>query len=190
MAFTPETSRDVESLGITLMPDGGSIALRSTETVTGPCAAILQSFKGGTYNLDNGTKLNREYGGDSATLSASGFPVPIPLPETAVPEADGDFLMADKMGTIKVGDRLVDTYVGVWKLPATTLVRAFQTEEDRAVGRPQTIFASRQPIRSITYFPSPDSPSGTLNVVMDAGKGAARAIEMGWQHPGLFKPDN
>nr|WP_315254756.1 hypothetical protein [uncultured Duganella sp.] len=86
--------------------------------------------------------------------------------------ADAEFIMAVN------ADRALD--VGVWKTGAGYLVAAY-VRQAAGFSAPVPLLRSTQPIKSVTYFPSPDAPGGKLSVLTRVD-GAITLVSLSWYH--------
>lgn len=75
--------------------------------------------------------------------------------------------------------------VGVWQAGETWLVAAF-IRQPQGFSVPVKLLRSRRPIRSVSYFPSPDTNTGRLGLVAETGRGIALA-SLDWDHDGMTR---
>jgi hypothetical protein len=71
-------------------------------------------------------------------------------------------------------------FVGIWTDGSTWMVGSFRTSAGGSRVRP--LLRSRMPLRSVTFFPSPDTPAGQLWLVQDAGRNELSVITVDWMH--------
>ena len=81
----------------------------------------------------------------------------------------------------------------MWQAGETWLVAAFIRQQGGRNSAPVELLRSRKPIRSVSYFPSPDTNTGRLGLVVDDGKTIA-LVSLDWDHdaddPGHAGPQN
>jgi hypothetical protein len=77
-------------------------------------------------------------------------------------------------------------YVGVWTDSSTWLVGSFRVSPASTQVRP--LFRSTVPLKSVSFFPSIDTPSGQLWLVQEGKPGDVRVITVGWTHERVGLP--
>lgn len=80
------------------------------------------------------------------------------------------------------GKPVADHYAGIWRKGEASVVASFSRPIDGAFTTPRPILASAAPLRSISYFPSPDTPSGNLGLIQE-GDRKIHLIAVRWSHP-------
>lgn len=179
---------DVASAAPTVkFADAQSTRLVDVTRVMGPCAPALLAFR-----------MSRLYF-PGATLSMVGTSGRVEVAEGG-PGMDGIVAMDRQathpegpsgqwiMGTLinafgpntKAGD-----YVGLWRDNTQSSVYAFTRSESGAFSVPRLVLTSNLPLHSISFFPSPDSPSGRLGLVQEAD-GGIRLLSVDWFHQAVF----
>lgn len=93
--------------------------------------------------------------------------------------------MAHRVGFRRDEGVLKTDYVGLWRDDRRSAVRAFSSLPDGGFTAPVPVLTSSLPLRSVTYFPAPDTPSGRLGLVQEGPRGETRLISLDWSHPGL-----
>lgn len=79
----------------------------------------------------------------------------------------------------------VGTYVGLWKKGNESTVLAYRRASDGSFSTPSVVLTSSKPLRSVTYFPAIDSPSGRLGVVQENAD-SVLLLSIDWFHQGAF----
>lgn len=101
----------------------------------------------------------------------------------AHPEIEhAQFVMASNVEQANVTRSL---NVGLWKTADGYLIAAYILQEG-AFSTPVELLRSKHRIKSVTYFPSPDSPSGKLGLLVDAAGDIALA-SLNWDHAVLSR---
>lgn len=184
-----ETGQSLADLSITVATDQAKRFLLARVTLLeGPCAHDLQAFR-----------MSQLVFSDSAvfTVQLDGRLVHATAPAGLTAYQDGQratdhpeikqarFIMAYDVDTTSTpGDRPV-LRVGVWQAGGTWLVAAF-IRRSGGYSEPIELLRSRQPIRSVSYFPSPDTNTGRLGLVADTGHGIA-LLSLDWDHSALSR---
>lgn len=75
--------------------------------------------------------------------------------------------------------------IGVWQTGDGYLVAAF-SRNDNGFGAALALLRSTQPINSVSYFPSPDSNTGSLDLLVNSASGIA-LVSLFWDHIALSK---
>lgn len=154
-------------------------------SLEGPCADSVQAFR-----------MTRIAFGDGAVFDLNPMterfdfaPLVTSMNVGGEPYADGHpaidnatFIMA---ANVDGRHQARELDVGVWKTGDGYLVAAFIRQED-GYSAPIDLVRSTQPIRSVTFFPSPDANSGNLGLVEDTGHGIA-LVTLFWDHDALSR---
>jgi len=178
------------------IPDPGTLGLgdalswEASQQFEGSCATLVQRSSGGFVQLsDSRVFAPAAKPGEHILQQALGpfvadaYDNRTPA-EKHLPLVDGSRLLS----SVRVNSRKVGgDFVGVWRVGNEWLVRSFSQREDRGFTTPRPVLTSRLPVRSLTYFPSPDSPSGRLELVQQQRDGRARSISFSWWHALAFK---
>ncbi|MEH6419849.1 hypothetical protein [Pseudomonas sp. CGJS7] len=93
----------------------------------------------------------------------------------------GEFVMATRVESAAPGTQAGE-FVGVWRGTSASKLYAFSRDAAGRFGAPRLLLDSTLPLRSVSYFPAPDSPSGRLGLVQQA-PGEIRLISVDWFHP-------
>jgi hypothetical protein len=75
--------------------------------------------------------------------------------------------------------------VGIWSTGAYDVLAAYLRNDD-GFSVPVELARSRQPLRSVTYFPAPDANSGRLTLLTRTDIGMA-VVGLEWEHAALSK---
>lgn len=77
-------------------------------------------------------------------------------------------------------------FVGVWHQNGSWVLQALSQRPDRSFTKPRPILRFSMPVKSVQYFPSPDTQAGALFIVQEQPGGGARALCFEWSHPRTF----
>lgn len=77
-------------------------------------------------------------------------------------------------------------YLGVWRGSEISLVAGFFRAPDGSFSAPHVLVSTKSPVRSVSYFPSPDTPAGRVNLTVEADDGLLM-YALSWNHPQLFR---
>lgn len=78
-------------------------------------------------------------------------------------------------------------FVGLWQVGGKWLVQSFSMLADESFTAPRPVLTSSLPLRSVRYFPAPDTPSGRLEVLQEQPNGSVRSLAFSWLHGSAFK---
>ncbi len=153
-----------------------------------PCAFVIRKSLMGAIQLADGRALEEESDGESyAARDARPFGDDYDkstAAERLLPKVAGmDLLSSDRVNSRSVGG----DFVGVWRVGGKWLVQSFSQLEDRSFTAPRPILTSSLPVRSVMYFPGPDTPSSRLEVVQEQPNGTVRSLAFNWWHGSAFK---
>lgn len=184
-----ETRQSLQDLSITLAASQQKKFLPARVTLLeGSCANEVQAFRMSqlvfnddavftvqldgrlTYNPDT-TGLNNGWGGPAASDH----------PQIS----QARFIMAANVDFSSKPDDKPVLRVGVWQAGETWFVAAFVRQAE-GFSAPVELLRSRQPIRSVSYFPSPDTNTGRLGLVADTGHGVA-LVSLDWDHDAMTR---
>jgi hypothetical protein len=176
--------------GLTFSPAAGdSLTISGTQTLTGPCIGLALVY-GSTgvvmFANDRAVTVHEmpqlsagrngeAYFGKYRALDAAG----------PHPELPGySFAMATLVQRqfAPGGTPVADHYAGIWHKGDASVVASFSRPIDGAFTTPRPILTSAAPLRSISYFPSPDTPSGNLGLIQE-GDRKIHLIAVRWSHP-------
>jgi hypothetical protein len=97
------------------------------------------------------------------------------------------FVMAERVSAARRAGGLATNYVGLWQGKDVWSVFAYTQGPDGRFSAPLAVLSSRQPLRSMSYFPHADSPAGRLGLVQENGVGNVSLINVHWAHPASFR---
>jgi hypothetical protein len=99
----------------------------------------------------------------------------------------GEFVMATRVDIRRTSDGAVtESFIGVWKGRKASTVGVFRKAPNGSFSSPSALLVSSLPIRSVSYFPSPDAPSGRIGITQEAPE-SVRLVNASWFHPDLMK---
>jgi hypothetical protein len=178
---------DVRGLTTSVLePD--SLKLVSAKQFDRPCAALLQNSIMGSVQLADGRAFREiDRTGRYEVRNAAPFEDVYDrrtIAERSDPRvADTPLRSSDRVNARRVGG----DFVGVWKIGGSWRVQSFSQRDDRTFTQPRAVFASSLPIRSVMYFPGPDTPSGRLEVIQEQPNGTVRTLAFDWWHGSAFE---
>lgn len=163
------------------------LALTDARLLAGPCAGAVQAFQMSLLVFGDGAVFAAAPDGRIAPAPAlNPAALGIHAAADAHPAlAQGRFLMASRVGVVAAagGRRTLD--VGLWQTDDGYVVAAY-TGRAGGFGAPVELLRSTRALRSVTYFPAPDTNAGTLGIVMEGGDGVA-LVSLGWHHDALSR---
>lgn len=188
MRLAPD-GRTLADLGLAV--DGGQhgqLRLAGVGTLHGPCADEVEAFKMGLIAFKDGAVFASGVDGGfsprpGATLLPQAGPAPLSVERNALAQAQ--FIMATEVDAADTPAGKRALHVGLWRLRDAHVVAAYIRDE-RGVSAHVELLRSAQPIRSVTYFPAPDTNAGTLGLVQRAPDGVV-LLSMSWDHIALSR---
>jgi len=169
---------------------GDALTLSAIQQLDGSCAMLVQRSMGGLFQFVDG----RVFGPSSKPGEHIFQDAPGPFAadaydrrtstERRLPQVRGSNLLSSVKVSFRPGG---GDFVGVWRVGNKWLVRSFTQREDGGFTKPRPLLTSRLPVRGLTYLPSPDTPSGRLELVQEQRDGRARSIAFDWWHSFAFK---
>jgi hypothetical protein len=181
MSLVDLNLKNLQPPGLTL--ETGRLDSPSVIVLTGERASLVRDSGLGIVRLSNGdyfviAPCVRAYANEGrepfrkAELDRSQLP---DLP-------NAEFLQADSVESVRTEAGLSTRYIGLWKQGRGALIAEFIVSSDGARAMQAIpLMKSDLPIRSIDFFPSPDTPSGSVTLVQEAGQ-ATRVVKFNWWH--------
>ena len=184
-----ETRQSLQDLSITLATNQQKKFLTARVTLLeGPCANEVQAFSMSQFVFADGAFYTAGLDGrlvhatDTAGLTAYWEGQRF----TDHPQINqARFIMAANVDFSSKLDDAPLIRVGVWQTGETWLVAVF-IRQQQGYSVPVELLRSRQPIRSVSYFPSPDTNTGRLGLVVDSGKTIA-LVSLDWDHDAMTR---
>lgn len=184
-----ETGQSLGDLSITVATAQEKRFLPARVTLLeGPCADGVQAFRMSQFVFTDGVFYTAGLDGrlvhatDTAGLTAYWEGQRF----TDHPQINqARFIMAANVDFSSKLDDAPLLRVGVWQTGETWLVAAF-IRQQQGYSVPVELLRSRQPIRSVSYFPSPDTNTGRLGLVVDSGKTIA-LVSLDWDHDAMTR---
>lgn len=179
-----------EVLGLTVsVREPDTLRLVYVREFEPPCASFIGKSVMGAIQLTDGRSFQEHRnGGGYVVRDADIFEDEYDrrtATERSLPKAGGTALLSSaRVNTRRVGA----DFVGVWHVGGKWLVQSFSQLEDRSFTEPRTVLTSSLPVRSVMYFPAPDTQSGRLEVVQEQPNGRARTLAFEWWHGSAFSP--
>lgn len=181
MSLADLNLKNLQPPGLTL--ETGRLDSPSVIVLTGERASLVRDSGLGIVSLSNGdyfviAPCVRPYANEGrepfrkAELNRS------QLPDLA----NAEFLQADSVESVRTEAGLSTRYIGLWKQGRGSLIAEFIVSSDGARSTQAIpLMKSNLPIRSLHFFPSPDTPSGSVTLVQEAGQ-AIRVVKFDWWH--------
>jgi hypothetical protein len=160
-----------------------TLSLRNIKLLEGACAEHAYAFRMPNLEFNDGAvfslKSNGEFAYSPKLKGLTNFWGGPPSPTH--PEIKrAQFIMSSKVDGA-FDKRSLD--IGLWKMGNDFVIAAFVRQEDE-FSEPVELIRSRHPIRSVTFFPSPDSNTGTLGMIGESESGIA-LISVDWNHSAM-----
>jgi hypothetical protein len=180
------TKKSLSDLSMTLARNQ-DIRLADVSVLDGPCTDEIYAFRMGQIVFRNGAVFHSRSGARfTHAPGAQGFINPEQSSSGNDPILDqAQFIMSYNVDVAGAGNAQRFLDVGVWKKGGDYLVAAF-TRQENGSAMPVELARSTQPIKSVTFFPSPDSNSGRLGLVEQTDHGIA-LVSLDWDHSALSR---
>lgn len=181
------TEKSLADLSITIAADQQNrLAFRGAKLLQGPCADDVAAVRMSQIVLKDGAVFNAD-SADGQFTHAPGLTglanFGIKPASTEHPTiAQAQFIMAASVDGVYAKPSLD---IGLWKTGDSYLIAAFVRHEN-GVSAPIELLRSTQPINSVSYFPSPDSNTGSLGLLVNSTSGIA-LVSLYWDHIALSK---
>lgn len=185
LSLTP-TRKSLDDLSITVFPDQKkNISFLGINLLEGACVDEIYASKMGQVTFNDGEVFARNSDGtwiysrnekeptSSAGLDSLHYP--------SISEAS--FIMASSVDRNGMNGEPATLSVGIWKTVDSYIVAAF-IKRHNVYTSPMEIARSAKPLKSVTFFPSPDSNGGSLWLLQNSKKEVS-IISLGWDHSAL-----
>ena len=179
------------SLSFAPGPASDSLALVGAQSASGPCVPLARVFgptgvllfsNGAAVTVHHGAEASAGDNGERFFRQYEAFGAGDPHPNLQ----GYSFVMAT--GISKAygpgGTKTADHLAGIWRRGQGSVVASFARLSDGRFTKPRVLLASSRPLRSVSYFPNPDTAAGTLGLIQDNG-GAINLITLRWSHRSL-----
>lgn len=153
--------------------------------LSGRCAAFVTASKMGLLGLSNGDAYQIR---PDATVVPWNPAFPLferpKLDHSEIPRFRfATFVHAEKIASRQTQAGLTKRYIGLWKEKAGWLVAEFTVPAGEGkAGDARPLLRSRLPLRSVSFFPAIDTPSGSLFLVQEGKARSVRLIRLDWEH--------
>lgn len=152
-------------------------------TYSGPCAPLIAESNLGQIRLSNGAVYVFRDGSFVPKDGPLTLFEPSSLGAGQIPEfGDARFIHSEEFEVRRIGGGLERRYVGVWQDGASWIVAEFKVSIGGEVSEPRPLLRSSLPLRSVSFFPSPDTNSGSLYLVREATENEVRVARLSWWH--------
>lgn len=167
-------------------PDLHSMAGRSIR-LSGPCATTVSGYNLGETVLATGEGFTFLPNYQIAP-SAIATRVTAPTVVQAAPSAyhGARFVAATRVQYVSVAGELYSDYLGLWNSSDRSIVASFRVSAKGKSDEPRILFESSMPLRSVSFFPSPDAPSGTVSVSQVTSLNTTHLFTYQWNHSVWF----
>lgn len=156
--------------------------------VEGTCARLVAEAQQNVIRLRDGSTfmLNDDGMGAVSWPQARGAFGIDDLDMRNVPLLEGQrFLGGDDYLTVPTALGREQRYIGLWGGKRRWTVAAFAVSP-AGVGEIRCVLLhSKLPVRGVTFFPSPDQPSGGIWLVQEGPGQQIRTIAVSWRHAGV-----
>jgi hypothetical protein len=166
-----------------------ALELETVEQVDPPCASSVRATLMGLVQLADGRVFERNPDRTFALRTTSGpfgedeYDTRTPL-QKSLPRITG----IKPLSSVRVSARPVGgDFVGLWQVDGKWLVQSFSMLADQSITAPRSVLTSSLPLRSVMYFPAPDTPSGRLEVLQEQPNGSVRSLAFSWWHGAAFE---
>ncbi len=178
-ARTADVSAKSTDLPVTIVPvstlNSWSFRLTRAYVFTGNCASKAEFYSLRRLVFRDGSALAIPESGGALTPAKG--PADRPTAPRSIPTLNG--VTATATAPVDaMGGRGGDRFIGVWKQGRTSVLATFV---DGASAPPKRLASIDAEVVGITYFPSPDTPSGAIGLLQKRGK-TWSAVNISWLH--------
>ena len=162
-----------------------NITFGSITLLSGTCASQvdvseldkIQFRNGAVYQIISG-QTRPLIGGGPPTYGSSA------IVRSSIPSLDGgEFVNASVVERARTIAGLEIRYVGLWKQQKRWLIGEFKAlDGGKTTSAVVPLLTSDTPLRSVSYFPAPDTPSGGLSIVQAFSPTDTRVLHFSWWH--------
>lgn len=96
------------------------------------------------------------------------------------------FVMATRVQSVMLAGALQSDYLGLWNGPDGSVVASFRVSQNGAATTPRVLFTSSAPLRSVSFFPAPDSAAGSISLAQITGPEEVQLFTYRWNHAAWF----
>lgn len=187
LKFVP-ARQSLSDLQITIAaPQRDDLTLADITLLKGPCASAVYGFRmaqvifedGAVFTAQSNDRFTHAQQATAPTAFGGNAAPGHPVIDHAM------FIMASNVEVSGTENDKRALDVGLWKTGDDYLVAAYVRQGD-GFGEPVELLRSKAPLRSVTYFPSPDSSSGKLGLLEKTGDRVA-LISLSWNHTAFSK---
>lgn len=162
-----------------------NLVFTSAKLLQGPCADEVHAFLMNMIAFNDGAVFAANAKGQfpaipKATGLTNFWGSPITGGHPVI--KDAEFITGSKVDGADANPSL---NIGLWKTSEDYLVAAFMRRES-GFSAPIELLRSAQQIKSVTFFPSPDTNTGGLGLVVNTENGIA-LLTLDWDHSRLSK---
>lgn len=183
------TQKNLANVGIDIdASQAGRLRLSDVSLLQGPCVAGVLASRMGQIVFDDGAVFGADrHGKFSYSARQPGLPGFLGEPSDGSHPAlaGAQFVMAAAVDGSYIPNQHGALAVGIWRMGAYDVLAAYLRNDD-GFSAPVELARSRQPLRSVTYFPAPDANSGRLTVLTRTDTGMA-VVSLEWEHAALSK---
>lgn len=154
--------------------------------ISGPCARSVKAFLVSTATLESGEGFDFDPQGAVSPREAASQLEPAVLAASA-PAGHGQFVMATRVDGRNDPQGVLTNYLGLWRKGNQWTVASFSQRGKDNVGAVKPLLTSTVPVKSITYFPAPDTRSGQISLTLQETPRTTNLLGFSWYHPQWFE---
>jgi len=160
---------------------GSGLSFESATLFTGPCAQTLRGVRASSFEFEGPVTFGRTTEGFTKWRNGVVFSGSLLTNGPSLPNKSARFVMAAP-APIPVKPNQPSLYMGVWRSRDRSILAAFRRRRNGSFSRPEIVATLASPIASITFFPSIDSPAGTLTATSEPEKSSRRVLRLTWTY--------
>ncbi|WP_156116925.1 hypothetical protein [Massilia sp. 9096] len=164
-----------------------NILLLGINTLEGPCAGEIYASKMGQVAFSDGEVFSKNSDGEWVYFRNDPELMPLSSidPSHYPSTNNASFIMASSVDQSSIKGESSTLSIGIWRMLDSYIVAAF-IKRKNVYMPPVEVARSAKPLKSVTFFPSPDSNGGVLSLLQNS-ESETSIITLGWDHSALSK---
>lgn len=176
--------KSLEDLSLNIFPDQkNNISLLDVAVLKGSCANDVFAVRMSQIEFNDGKVFSGTRDGKFTQIPRIKGLTNLPSSPLLVgppPIDEAQFVTASKVDSADINNDIRSLDIGIWKKGKSYILAAY-TRKTSGAGSPINLITSRCEIKSVTFFPSPDSNSGKITLLLQTEIGPT-VVSLNWDH--------